>query len=267
MPPRVDGLLGRNGYALLTDLEDAGYVEVVAALERFQVEFLAATRSIWRDDFPIPPDALGHFSRQWEYPYAWANAWPARGRLLDAGSGLTFLPFLFAAADFDVVCCDADCENLGYADRFDKASRLTRLRVGFERCLLETLPFPDGSFQAVLCVSAIEHVRSAPDVVLASLARVIAPGGRLVMTCDVDLRGTGDLPLEGLGALLEAFEHGFEPVFPIDLRRPPALLTSEHFAGAEQWRLPAVWRSLEGPRAEPLRSLAVLGLTGVRRPA
>ena len=118
-----------------------------------------------------------------------------------------------------------------------------------------------------MCVSAIEHVRSAPDVVLASLARVTAPGGRLVLTCDVALRGTGDLRLGSLGALLEAFERYFEPVSPIDLRRPHALLTSEHFVDAEQWRLPARWRSLEGPRAEPLRSLAVLGLTGVRRPA
>jgi SAM-dependent methyltransferase len=143
---------------------------------------------------------------------------------------------------------------------------LTRLRVGFQRCLLEELPFPEGSFEAVVCVSAIEHVRCAPDVVLASLARVIAPGGRLVVTCDVDLRGAGNLRLDSLGALLEAFERDFEPVFPIDLRRPHALLTSEHFVAAEQWRLPALWRSLEGPPAEPLRSLAVLGLTGVRRP-
>jgi SAM-dependent methyltransferase len=267
VPPRVGGLLARNGYALLTDLEDASYGKVVAALERFQVEFLAATRSIWRDNFPIPPDALGHFSRQWEYPYAWANAGAARGRLLDAGSGLTFLPFLFAAAGFDAICCDADGESLGYDDRFDEASRLTGLRVGFEQGLLEDLPFPEGSFQAVVCVSAIEHVRPAPDVVLASLARVTAPGGRLVLTCDVDLRGTGDVRLDRLGALLESFEHHFEPVFPINLRRPPALLTSEHFVDGEQWRLPAVWRSLDGPRAEPLRSLAVLGLTGVRRSA
>jgi SAM-dependent methyltransferase len=179
---------------------------------------------------------------------------------------LTFLPFLFAAAGFDVVCCDADCENLGYADRVDEASSLTRLRVGFEQCLLEELPFPEGAFQAVVCVSAIEHVRSAPDVVLESLAQVTAPGGRLVLTCDVDLRGTGDIRLDCLGVILKAFEHHFEPAFPIDLRRPPTLLTSDHFEGAEQWRLPAVWRWREGPQAEPLRSLAVLGLTGVRRP-
>jgi SAM-dependent methyltransferase len=265
VPSSAEGLLTRNGYATLADLEDAGHADVLSALERFQVEFLAATRSIWQDEFPIPPDALGHFSRQWEYPYAWANVGPKRGRLLDAGSGLTFLPFLFAAAGFEVVCCDADSENLGLAERVAEASRLTGLCVEFERGLLEQLPFPDGLFQAVLCVSAIEHVRCTPDVVLASLARVTAPSGRLVLTCDVDLRGTGDLRLDDLGALMAAFEHDFEPAFPIDLRRPPTLLTSEHFVDAEQWRLPAVWRSLDGPRVEPLRSLAVLGLTGVRR--
>jgi SAM-dependent methyltransferase len=236
-------------------------------LERFQVEFLAATRSVWRADFPIPPDALGHFSRQWEYPYAWANLAPARGRLLDAGSGLTFLPFLFAAAGFDVVCCDADGEGLGYADRFDEAARLTGLPVRFARCALEDLPFPDAFFDAVLCVSVLEHVPPPRDAVLASLARATAPGGPVVVTCDVDLRAPGDLPLEDLGALLAAFERHFEPAFPLDLRRTPALLTSERFVDAEQWRLPAVWRSLDGPRAEPFRSLAVLGLTGVRRAA
>jgi SAM-dependent methyltransferase len=188
-----------------------------------------------------------------------------RGRLLDAGSGLTFLPFLFAAAGFDVVCCDADTEGLGYADRFDEAARLTGLPVRFVRCALEELPFPDASFDSVVCVSVLEHVRPPRDAVLASLARVTAPSGRIVVTCDVDLRVPGDLPLEDIGALLAAFERHFEPAFPFDLRRPPALLTSERFVNLEEWRLPAVWRSLDGPRQELFRSLAVLGLTGVRR--
>lgn len=250
----------------MTDLEDAAYAEVATAFERFQVEFLAATRSIWRADFPIPADALGHFSRQWEYPYAWANLPHTRGRLLDAGSGLTFLPFLFAAAGFDVVCCDADGERLDYAERFDEAARLTGLPVRFSRSALEELPFADAFFDAVLCVSVLEHVQPR-DAVLASLARVTALGGRVVVTCDVDLRAPGDLPLEDLGALIAAFERHFEPAFPLDLRRSPTLLTSERFVDAEQWRLPAVWRSLDGPRREPFRSLAVLGLTGVRRAA
>ena len=72
-PPNGNEALARNGYALLTDLEDPEYGRIVQSLERFQAEFLARTRTIWDDGFPIPPDALGHFTRQWEYPYAWGT--------------------------------------------------------------------------------------------------------------------------------------------------------------------------------------------------
>ena len=91
-PPNGNEALAKNGYALLTDLEDPEYGRIVQSLERFQAEFLARTRTIWDDGFPIPPDALGHFTRQWEYPYAWANLAAMGGRFLDAGSGFTFPP-------------------------------------------------------------------------------------------------------------------------------------------------------------------------------
>src|SRR4051794_25299068 len=90
--------LAKNGFALLTDLEGHGYSKIIRAMEGFQNEFVAETRPLWHRDFPIPGDALMHFSRQWEYPYAWTNIGRGRGRLLDAGSGITFFPFLMAAA-------------------------------------------------------------------------------------------------------------------------------------------------------------------------
>lgn len=258
-------MLARNGYALLTDLDGAGYGAIVDALERFQVEFLAETRGVWQPDFPIPRDALGHFTRQWEYPYAWANLGSTRGRLLDAGSGMTFLPFVFAASGFDVVCCDADEDALGYRERFAQAGVLTGQPVGYVHCMLEDLPFADGSFDAVACVSVLEHVQPPRAAIIESLARVIRPGGRLVVTCDVDLQGDGDLRLGDLADLLAEFERQFELAYPLELRRPPTLLTSESFLASSQWRLPAVWRSLNRPREEEFRTIAVLGLTGVRR--
>jgi ubiquinone/menaquinone biosynthesis C-methylase UbiE len=42
------------------------------------------------------------------------------------------------------------------------------------------LPFPDASFDLVLCVTALEFMAD-PSRALAEMARVVAPGGRLVV--------------------------------------------------------------------------------------
>lgn len=47
--------------------------------------------------------------------------------------------------------------------------------------LREPLPFADGSFDAMFCVEAIEHMEN-PYHLMRELARVIRPGGRLFLT-------------------------------------------------------------------------------------
>jgi SAM-dependent methyltransferase len=54
-------------------------------------------------------------------------------------------------------------------------------QVMLVRGIAETLPFRDGSFDRVLCHSAIDHV-AAPDVAAREMSRVLAPGGRLVIS-------------------------------------------------------------------------------------
>ena len=46
---------------------------------------------------------------------------------------------------------------------------------------LDALPVNPASFDAVLCTEVLEHLRH-PDAVLAELARVLVPGGRLCLT-------------------------------------------------------------------------------------
>ncbi|HEY6497909.1 MAG TPA: class I SAM-dependent methyltransferase [Streptosporangiaceae bacterium] len=45
------------------------------------------------------------------------------------------------------------------------------------------LPFPDGSFDRVMSICAIEHFDDGPQA-LSEMARVLAPGGELVMSAD-----------------------------------------------------------------------------------
>ena len=60
-------------------------------------------------------------------------------------------------------------------------------RAGIEveavRANLEALPFPDPSFDVVLCTQVIEHLLD-PERGLAEIARVLAPGGRAIVTTD-----------------------------------------------------------------------------------
>jgi len=259
LPSRRAGVLARNGFARLRDLDDAGYGEVVAALELFQAEFLAETRELWGAGFPIPGDALAHFTRQWEFPYAWTNLDAPPARVLDAGSGMTSFPYLLSASGFDVECTDGD-GSLGLDGRFEAASARTGLPVRFTASDLTRLPYADASFDAVVCISVLEHTGPARLEVVAELGRVIRAGGRLVLTFDVDLGRDDGLLLEDAAVLLAALSQRFDPAFPLDLRRPPDLLTSDAFLGPGSWRLPPPWR---GPSAE-FRSIAVLATTWVR---
>ncbi|MDQ3822126.1 MAG: class I SAM-dependent methyltransferase [Actinomycetota bacterium] len=266
-PPAPVGVLRRNGFARLSDLAAADYADAIRAMEAFQSAFLASTRPLWVPDFPIPADALAHFSRQWEYPYAWTNVSGAPGRVLDAGSGITFFPYLLSAAGFDVDCCDND-DSLGLHARFARASELTGCGVRFTgSSLTSDLPFDEEAFDAVVCISVLEHLGSAAAGAVARLTRVLRAGGRLVLTCDVDLRREGDLLVEDLALVIAEIRNTCELVHALDLTRPHDLLTSDAFLRSDAWRLPWPWRPPPGVAQPPaeFRSLAVVGLTARKR--
>lgn len=81
---------------------------------------------------------------------------------------------------------------------------------------IQNLPYPDGHFELVYCVEALEHVPN-PPAALAEMARVLAPGGRLVVI-DKNLARQGTLQIESwerwfdVDALLAQMRGaGFEP--------------------------------------------------------
>jgi SAM-dependent methyltransferase len=71
----------------------------------------------------------------------------------------------------------------------------------------EPLPFLDGSFDLVVCVETIEHVRDV-QLFLSEARRVLSPGGTLAITTPANGR------LTAARALWTGFEEVFDPLSP-----------------------------------------------------
>jgi SAM-dependent methyltransferase len=93
------------------------------------------------------------------------------GRVLDAPCGDGTLARDLGALGWRVWA--ADIEPVGY----DDAEDVRFLRLDLD----ESLPFADGTFDAVVSLEGIEHLLS-PARCLAEFCRILRPGGQLVLT-------------------------------------------------------------------------------------
>jgi SAM-dependent methyltransferase len=59
-----------------------------------------------------------------------------------------------------------------------------RTEIPLTRCVLgpDPLPFGDAQFDLVMLTEVIEHVDAHPQLLLAEISRLLAPGGRLLLT-------------------------------------------------------------------------------------
>ncbi|GAB4201397.1 MAG: class I SAM-dependent methyltransferase [Roseiflexaceae bacterium] len=99
-------------------------------------------------------------------------------RILDLGSGMGGTSVALALAGADPLAFEYNRAYCG----------ITRLRAARYDLPLpvvngagESLPFADGSFDLVICWDVVEHVQD-PERLLAELARVLRPGGRVLLT-------------------------------------------------------------------------------------
>jgi SAM-dependent methyltransferase len=129
---------------------------------------------------PDPPDPRA--DRKYErIAQALREHLPCR-RLLDAGcgDGRYFAVIAERPPTERLVGCDISQRIL------DTASAAAS-RVGLEpelvRANVESLPFADGEFDLVVCSQVLEHALD-PAAVLHELTRVLAPGGRLLLSTD-----------------------------------------------------------------------------------
>jgi SAM-dependent methyltransferase len=118
-------------------------------------------------------NALNPFeARMHEAVRHFANSLPESGRVLDAGAGESRYKALFANHRYVAI-------DLAVGDARWNYSDLDLLGD------LEILPLRDGSFDAAINIVTLEHVKR-PQVVIDELARILRPGGRLLLVVPLE---------------------------------------------------------------------------------
>lgn len=122
---------------------------------------------------------LGAITERVETTLIFELAGPLAGKcVLDAGTGDgTYAIEAARRAAASVVGIDADPGMLGAARA---RARDAGVSVVFREGRVEALPFPDAAFEVVLAVTVLCFVRD-PAVAVKEAARVLAPGGALVL--------------------------------------------------------------------------------------
>ncbi|MEM6313240.1 MAG: class I SAM-dependent methyltransferase [Planctomycetota bacterium] len=192
------------------------------------------------------------WSRRWEYPFAGSRVMEysaAIGRtdlkMLDAGSGVTYLPYMLVdeLAGAEVLAVDSDRSYIPMFAAINEArgDKEGNERVSFTPALLQDLPLEAESLDVVMCVSVLEHT-DRYDTILTEFKRVLKPGGALVLTFDLSLDGKFNLKRADAEALLgfvtEQFEAETDVTPLLDQWGVDGTMTTDHVDKTEPELLP-----------------------------
>ncbi len=142
------------------------------------------------------------------------------GRILEAGTGKGHFAAALAALGHRLVSFDISEEQLEIA-RENLASRGLAHLVELRKEDGEALSFPDGSFDVIFSVNMVHHLENLWKVI-SELIRVLAPGGKLVVS---------DFSQEGLEMMdkVHRLEGGKHEVGPAGLDQVEEFLKGRGF--------------------------------------
>lgn len=274
----VGGIPSEIDYSVL--LASDGFRE----METFSDQFLARNQSILaRYSEKWVGDPLHQWSRQWEYPFVFNRletilADSVKQRVLDAGSGITFFPFYIQhkIKSAEVYCCDS---NPSLASIYRAINDGAENGAKFSPADMRMAPYEDHWFDAVYCISVLEHTKDYEEIIT-DFHRILKPGGTLIVTFDISLDGTRDISPERAVKLLHALHHKFDNLdgpssdIMTDILSPNIFTTMSAKridASLLPWKYPAIFYRVKAMMAAkkfghwpPLLSAYCLSLTKSR---
>lgn len=106
------------------------------------------------------------------------------GTVLDAGAGVTPFGHALAHLGYTAYACDFDRSLMERLSR-GEAERIYGSKVDYRWQDLTQVDYADETFDAVTCISVLEHIPAPVDQkAVAELVRVLKPGGLLALTVD-----------------------------------------------------------------------------------
>jgi SAM-dependent methyltransferase len=125
------------------------------------------------------PGAAGEIAYEHCHRYAFARRFVAGSRVLDAACGEGYGTALLGAIAADATGVDIDAAAVAHAG----TAYGGRGKVRYVCASVTALPFAAAAFDAVVSFETIEHLAAADQPrMLAEFARVLAPGGLLVLS-------------------------------------------------------------------------------------
>ena len=166
----TDEQLAANVAALSAPLDpaDARLVKVIGGTERD----VAAGYERWAPQYDSPGNPL--IAHEEPVVHEMLASWPVPLRVLDAACGTGRHTVHLAALGHDVTGVDASPSMLAKAAAKNPDLSLVEGRI-------DALPFPTDNFDAAICALLFDHLPRI-DHAIGSLARVVRPGGRLVIS-------------------------------------------------------------------------------------
>ncbi len=241
-------------------------IPTLAEVDQLQKDPLYAAHTAWNQQFLTRhgkalegygklwgQNPFQMWSRRWEYPFesqkvldfiATQNGQPLK--MLDGGSGVTYVPYYLCEKhpELSVICCDT---NTSYAPMFAAINQnIAQDKVTFQEAMLQKLPYKDGGLDIVCCISVLEHTDNYGEII-AEFARVLRPGGLLVLTFDLSLDGKFTLTKSTANELLRMVGDRFgvleelETLIELDkMDNTHTILTTDHVKQTAPELLP--WR-------------------------